>query len=61
MSKLFDLLIILYMAISIALPILKFSGVIALKWWIVLCPLWIPLIFIYILAIAFLLGMMFSK
>lgn len=49
MNKLHGFLILVYLFLCIGLPMLKFSGVISLSWGLVLCPLWIPLLLIYVL------------
>jgi hypothetical protein len=61
MSKFIGLLAILYICLSIGLPICKFSGIINMSWGLVLCPLWIPIVLIYAAIILVFVGMLINK
>lgn len=61
MNKFIGLLAILYIFISIGLPICKFSGIIKISWGLVLCPLWIPIVLIYVIILILFVISVFSK
>lgn len=61
MNKFIGLLAILYIFMSIGLPICKFSGIINISWGLVLCPLWVPIVLIYVIIIILFVSNIFSK
>lgn len=61
MNKFIGLLAILYIFMSIGLPICKLSGIINISWGLVLCPLWIPIVLIYAIILIVFVGMLFSN
>ena len=61
MSKFIGLLAILYICLSVGLPICKLCGIINISWGLILCPLWIPIVLIYAIILIVFAGMLFNN
>lgn len=61
MYKLFGFIVLLYICLSVGLPLCKLLGILGISWGLALSPLWIPIVLIYVIIIILFVISVFSK
>lgn len=61
MYKLFGFIVLLYICLSVGLPLCKLLGILGISWGLALSPLWIPIVFIYVVVLVMFIGILFNS